>query len=263
MLLTDVVVDGMQLDWAIHVPLMLHIVFLGLDHSRLLVRDHCRCLLLNMLVVLGDHRDHLGVARVLLASKTEQLGLGLTTPALPILDHNFTEVDAEFDSYLYGTSSVPQQPSTPPPSCSPPQCTSPTLSSIPAPPPLPPATDNPEVPTPPPLPSSNGSTPTHSPNSNALVPANHVQDSNSKDHPQPTPYGGYYRFVSLMVELFIYFIFLFFVESAVWATPASTNGAQAPVIVTEDAAHWATPQAGHVMSIQDVIKALINFLATR
>ncbi|XP_046735470.1 protein furry [Diprion similis] len=101
MLLTDVVVDGVELDWAIHVPLMLHIVFLGLDHSRPLVRDHCRCLLLNLLVVLGDHRDHLGVARVLLASRTEQLGLGLTTPALPVLEHNFTEVDPEFDSYLF------------------------------------------------------------------------------------------------------------------------------------------------------------------
>ena len=103
MLLTDVVVDGIQLDWAIHVPLMLHIVFLGLDHSRPLVRDHCRLLLLNMLVVLGDHRDHLGVARLLLATRTEQLGLGLPTPPLPILDHSFTEVDPDFDSYLYGS----------------------------------------------------------------------------------------------------------------------------------------------------------------
>ncbi|CAB0032283.1 unnamed protein product [Trichogramma brassicae] len=102
MLLTDVVVDGIQLDWAIHVPLMLHIVFLGLDHSRPLVRDHCRLLLLNMLITLGDHRDHLGVARVLLSTKTELLGLGLTMPPLPVYEHNFTEVDVEFDSYLYG-----------------------------------------------------------------------------------------------------------------------------------------------------------------
>lgn len=109
MLLTDVVVDGVELDWAIHVPLMLHIVFLGLDHSRPLVRDHCRCLLLNLLVVLGDHRDHLGVARVLLASRTEQLGLGLSIPALPVLEHNFTEVDPEFDSYLFVP---PPQPSS-------------------------------------------------------------------------------------------------------------------------------------------------------
>lgn len=50
MLLTDIVVDGVDLDWAIHVPLMLHILFLGLDHTRPLVRDHCKQLLLHLLV---------------------------------------------------------------------------------------------------------------------------------------------------------------------------------------------------------------------
>lgn len=34
MLLCDVVLDGVELDWSIHVPLMLHIIFLGLDHTR-------------------------------------------------------------------------------------------------------------------------------------------------------------------------------------------------------------------------------------
>ncbi|XP_028159037.1 protein furry-like, partial [Ostrinia furnacalis] len=33
MLLCDVVLDGVELDWSIHVPLMLHIVFLGMDHT--------------------------------------------------------------------------------------------------------------------------------------------------------------------------------------------------------------------------------------
>lgn len=34
MLLCDVVLDGVKIDWSIHVPFMLHIVFLGLDHTR-------------------------------------------------------------------------------------------------------------------------------------------------------------------------------------------------------------------------------------
>lgn len=34
MLLCDVVLDGVELDWSIHVPLMLHIVFLAMDHTR-------------------------------------------------------------------------------------------------------------------------------------------------------------------------------------------------------------------------------------
>lgn len=190
MLLTDVVVDGVQLDWAIHVPLMLHIVFLGLDHSRPLVRDHCRCLLMNLLVVLGDHRDHLGVARVLLASKTEQLGLGLSTPSLPVLEHNFTEVDVEFDSYLYGPPTAALS-NTPPPSSSPPPPFSP-----PSPPPLPPSPPFQEEsnytplnqfiaqpPPPPPLPPSADRTTTCSPTSNTASPTsiNHISTENMKD----------------------------------------------------------------------------------
>lgn len=90
MLLCDVVVDGVELDWTVHVPLMLHILFLGLDHTRPLVHQHCKQLLLNLLIVLAQHNDHLTVAHVLLNSKTEQLGLGLPIPTLPVLTHSFT-----------------------------------------------------------------------------------------------------------------------------------------------------------------------------
>ena len=102
MLLTDVVVDGVEVDWSIHVPLMLHILFLGLDHTRPLVHEHCKTLLLNLLVVLADHSDHLTVAQILLNSKTKLLGLGLHIPSLPVINHNFTEPDSNFDSYLQG-----------------------------------------------------------------------------------------------------------------------------------------------------------------
>uniref|UniRef100_A0A2A4JZF3 Protein furry n=1 Tax=Heliothis virescens TaxID=7102 RepID=A0A2A4JZF3_HELVI len=99
MLLCDVVLDGVELDWSIHVPLMLHIVFLGMDHTRWIVHQHCRQLLLNLLVAVAAHHDHLTVARVLLASRSHQLGLGVPPPALPLVPHNFTEPDAAFDSY--------------------------------------------------------------------------------------------------------------------------------------------------------------------
>ncbi|XP_026316911.1 protein furry isoform X2 [Hyposmocoma kahamanoa] len=100
MLLCDVVLDGVELDWSIHVPLMLHIVFLGMDHTRWIVHQHCRQLLLNLLVAVAAHHDHLTVARVLLASRSAQLGLGIPSPALPLVPHNFTEPDAAFDSHL-------------------------------------------------------------------------------------------------------------------------------------------------------------------
>lgn len=102
MLLTDIVVEGIDgIDLALNIPLMLHILFLGLDHTRSIVRDHCKELLLNLLVVLAEHNDHLTVARILLNSGTNRLGLGLSVPQLAVIVHNFTEPDAEYDCYLY------------------------------------------------------------------------------------------------------------------------------------------------------------------
>ncbi|XP_038216903.1 protein furry isoform X4 [Zerene cesonia] len=99
MLLCDVVLDGVELDWSIHVPLMLHIVFLGMDHTRWLVHQHCRQLLLNLLVAVAAHHDHLTVARVLLAARSAHLGMPLPPPALPLTPRNFTEPDAVFDTH--------------------------------------------------------------------------------------------------------------------------------------------------------------------
>ena len=40
------------------------------------------------------------VAKALLQTRTEQLNYGLSTGHLPVIRHNFTEPDADFDSYL-------------------------------------------------------------------------------------------------------------------------------------------------------------------
>ncbi|KAK9877860.1 hypothetical protein WA026_020090 [Henosepilachna vigintioctopunctata] len=98
MLLCDVVIDGLELDWAIYVPLMLHVSFLGLDHTRSLVHTHCKQLLLNLLIVIGQHNDHLTVSQILLTNDTNELQLGLSIPSLPVIIHNYTEPDAEFDA---------------------------------------------------------------------------------------------------------------------------------------------------------------------
>ncbi|XP_042872601.1 protein furry-like isoform X6 [Penaeus japonicus] len=96
MLICDVIVAGIDVDchsvdWSIHVPLMLHIITLGLDHSRPLVHQHCKILLVHLLTVVADHRDHLGVARVLLNNKTTQLGYGLIPYNIFTHNKNFTE----------------------------------------------------------------------------------------------------------------------------------------------------------------------------
>ena len=95
-LLTDLVVDGLDLDchsvdWNVHIPLMLHIIFLGLDNSRELVYKHCQQLLLNLLIVLGQHNDHLGISRILMNAKIDITNVGLSLPSLPVIKHNFTE----------------------------------------------------------------------------------------------------------------------------------------------------------------------------
>lgn len=49
------------------------------------------------------------MAKILLNSDTSKLRLGLSVPSLPVIDHNFTEPDQEFDSYLFGLNgNVPQ-----------------------------------------------------------------------------------------------------------------------------------------------------------
>ena len=65
-----------------------------LDNNRPIVHNHCKQLLLNLLVVLGGHCDHLSVASVLLNNKTTQLDYGLITQNTGnVITHNFLEVD--------------------------------------------------------------------------------------------------------------------------------------------------------------------------
>lgn len=63
MFLVDLVVESMEHgnvdDWAIHLPLVLHMATLGLDHARPLVSEHCKQLMLNLLLVMAEHGDHL------------------------------------------------------------------------------------------------------------------------------------------------------------------------------------------------------------
>ncbi|XP_060535962.1 protein furry [Cylas formicarius] len=132
MLLCDIVVDGIELDWAIHVPLMLHILFLGLDHTRPIVYQHCKQLLLNLLTVLGRHGDHLTVAHILLNGRSDRSGLGLSTPSLDVVSHTFTETDGTFDEFLYAQTKedVAAVPATVPPEAEPVAKPEPTVGVV-------------------------------------------------------------------------------------------------------------------------------------
>jgi len=101
MLLKDLPSDSLDIDWSIHMPLMLHIALLGMDHSRPLIHQHCKQLLLNLLLVLANNSDQLTIAQVLLNRDSVRLSLGLPTPPVPVAQHNFTgksrcELNGEF-----------------------------------------------------------------------------------------------------------------------------------------------------------------------
>ncbi|BFZ15206.1 hypothetical protein BsWGS_18245 [Bradybaena similaris] len=57
MFLCDLVLDGLEVDWSPHLPLMLHVIFLGLDHSRALVYEHCKKLLQNLLLLASSQEQ--------------------------------------------------------------------------------------------------------------------------------------------------------------------------------------------------------------
>ncbi len=52
-LLSELVVELKGVDWSAHLPLLLHVIILGLDLYRPLVFEHSKKLLGNLLVVLA------------------------------------------------------------------------------------------------------------------------------------------------------------------------------------------------------------------
>ena len=57
--------------------------------------------MLNLLIVLCEHNDHLTISSILMNNKTAQMNFGLALQSLPVLQHNFTEKSAaEADPYL-------------------------------------------------------------------------------------------------------------------------------------------------------------------
>lgn len=57
MLLSELVLELQEVDWRPHLPLLLHVVLLGLDILRPLVCEHAKRLLGNLVVVLACRDD--------------------------------------------------------------------------------------------------------------------------------------------------------------------------------------------------------------
>ncbi|OXB81420.1 UNVERIFIED_CONTAM: hypothetical protein H355_001637 [Colinus virginianus] len=68
--MTEMVVDhSVREDWALHLPLLLHALFLGLDHYRPEVFEHSKKLLLHLLIALSCNSNYQNIASVLLQTR--------------------------------------------------------------------------------------------------------------------------------------------------------------------------------------------------
>ena len=56
-LLSELVITLQDVDWSPHLPLLLHVVLLGLDLMRILIFEHSKRLLGNLVVMLACKDD--------------------------------------------------------------------------------------------------------------------------------------------------------------------------------------------------------------
>lgn len=83
------------------------VLFLGKIVMMSHVTSPGKTLLIHLLTVVADHRDHLGVARVLLNNKTTKLGYGLIPNNIFTHNKNFTGKESKnAASYCYCSISV-------------------------------------------------------------------------------------------------------------------------------------------------------------
>uniref|UniRef100_A0A671YH72 Furry homolog, like n=1 Tax=Sparus aurata TaxID=8175 RepID=A0A671YH72_SPAAU len=96
-LLTDLIVDhGVKVEWSAYLHLLLHAIFIGFDHQHPEVYEHCKRLLLHLLVVQGANSNVQSVAMVLLRNRDYNEPRVLTVkPAAP--EFNLTVVFLKVD----------------------------------------------------------------------------------------------------------------------------------------------------------------------
>ncbi|KAL7981768.1 hypothetical protein Chor_000825 [Crotalus horridus] len=93
-LLTDLIIDhSVKVDWGNYLHLLLHAIFIGLDHHHPEVYEHCKRLLLHLLIVMGSHSSVQSVASILLRNKEFNEPRVLTIKQIAHLDCIFTGVN--------------------------------------------------------------------------------------------------------------------------------------------------------------------------
>uniref|UniRef100_A0A8C0VNF9 FRY like transcription coactivator n=1 Tax=Cyanistes caeruleus TaxID=156563 RepID=A0A8C0VNF9_CYACU len=92
-LLTDLIVDhSVKVEWGGYLHLLLHAIFIGFDHGHPEVYEHCKRLLLHLLIVMGSGSNVQSVASVLLRNREFNESRVLTVKQMTHLDYTFTGV---------------------------------------------------------------------------------------------------------------------------------------------------------------------------
>ncbi|XP_049653346.1 protein furry homolog-like isoform X10 [Accipiter gentilis] len=92
-LLTDLIVDhSVKVEWGGYLHLLLHAIFIGFDHCHPEVYEHCKQLLLHLLIVMGSGSSVQSVASVLLRNREFNESRVLTVKQTTHLDYTFTGV---------------------------------------------------------------------------------------------------------------------------------------------------------------------------
>ncbi|XP_053920508.1 protein furry homolog-like isoform X3 [Cuculus canorus] len=90
-LLTDLIVDhSVKVEWGGYLHLLLHAIFIGFDHCHPEVYEHCKRLLLHLLIVMGSGSNVQSVASVLLRNREFNESRVLTVKQTTHLDCTFT-----------------------------------------------------------------------------------------------------------------------------------------------------------------------------
>uniref|UniRef100_A0A7N6ACI3 Furry homolog a (Drosophila) n=1 Tax=Anabas testudineus TaxID=64144 RepID=A0A7N6ACI3_ANATE len=86
--MTEMVVDhNVREDWAMHLPLLLHALFLGMDHYRTEVFEHSKRLLLHLLIKLSCNSNFQAIASVLL--QTHEMNSAKTLTCKPTIQPEY------------------------------------------------------------------------------------------------------------------------------------------------------------------------------
>ncbi|CAF4578036.1 unnamed protein product [Rotaria sp. Silwood1] len=67
MLINELIVSGLQIDWSAHLPQLLHVAMLGMDHNRAIVYEHCKSLVFNLLLAFSVQSEQIWLSEMLLS----------------------------------------------------------------------------------------------------------------------------------------------------------------------------------------------------